>query len=70
MRKYIFAYESEIIRGNAEARAGSRNRAHATGNGQLKKMALAASAFVNCCRSRRTGARAKTMMKPLFKQPG
>jgi hypothetical protein len=36
MRKYIFAYESEINRGNAK-RSGSRNRAHATGNGQLKK---------------------------------
>jgi hypothetical protein len=36
----------------------------ATGN---RKIALAAIAFVTCCRSRRTGARANTKMKPRFK---
>src|SRR5215467_8895252 len=47
MRKYIFAYESEIIRGNAEAgriaQSCPRHRQRAT-----KKMALAANA---CSRS-------------------
>jgi hypothetical protein len=35
----------------------------ATGN---RKIALAAIVFVTCCRSRRTGARANTKMKPRF----